>query len=195
MPYQDADALCKSHGFELAKIFNEDDNLGIYGVKNSQTTSWLGASRPIFDGLNQKEMKAAFKWDNGLSVCYDAWHSTQPNNYGWNNKYGSGEYHLSVKGPLTAADHMNDADAIQSFPALCEYRCSNCDVGFHLENNIRSSGDSCVANVCRCGNGPAHTGPACPINGEHGCASCNSGFTHIKLSNGDICHPSSYLVP
>jgi len=49
--------------------------------------------------------------------------------------------------------------------------------------------------VCMCGNGPAHTGSECPVDGAQGCKSCTTVNTmHVPISTGDQCVYEDYYT-
>merc|ERR1711957_673574 len=46
-----------------------------------------------------------------------------------------------------------------------------------------------------CGNGPAHTGSECPVDGAQGCKSCTTVNTmHVPISTGDQCVYEDYYT-
>ena len=89
-------------------------------------------------------MKAAFRWNNGMPVCYNAWKSDQPD--GWFNT----EFHMTVTGFYPAAGHMNDIHDTYITKVICEYRCGTYSsyYGEHLESGKKNE---CFPHSCPSG--------------------------------------------
>ena len=69
--------------------------------------------------------------------------------------------------------------------------CSNCDEAYLLNNNVctcdftksvNDENDECKIKRCDCPNGSGAIGSSCPVNGEHGCESCNDDIFVVENS-------------
>ena len=79
--------------------------------------------------------------------------------------------------PSTVA---NSADDVTCSDCLACGRVDSCDDGFHKINGTSTTADTCVTNVCSCGEtgaeGTGTQGADCPNHGAAVCASCNDEY-------------------